>query len=56
MSVCPTLLAEVPETYLEKFAFIQVEDGYASYLKFCARKLDYMQQDEHELYERCNKR
>ena len=28
-----------------------VMDGYVFYLKVCARELDSMQQDEHELYE-----
>ena len=45
------VLAELPEIY-SKFDLIQVVVGYASYLKFCARELDSMQQDEHELYNR----
>jgi hypothetical protein len=46
------LLAELPESYSEKFVPIKIVDGYASYLKFCTRELDSLQQDEHELYER----
>ena len=46
------LLDELPKSYSEMFVPVEVVDGYASYLKFCARELDSMLQDEHELYER----
>jgi len=45
-------LAELPKSYSEMFVPVEVVDGYASYLKFCARELDSMPQEEHELYER----
>ena len=46
------LLSLLPESYSEKFVPVLIVDGYASFLKFCARETDSMQQDEHELYER----